>query len=516
MSKREDFEKLSAVAGEPLSKAIEKLYSLYNDDILDWIIELYDPGTGGFYASIPGRDGVSFGPDIQSTMQLLYFMVRSGLTRKVGNDYTEFLPEDMKHRLIYFAKSLQDPENGYFYHPQWGRAGTDSKLSRRGRDIGWACQLLRALGSAPTYKAANGTPGDGVTADQYWDSLGTDAPRPYTYDKTPVEYIEAEDELVEKCKKEQEAFRIKLEKAIATAPKAASSNGDTTAYLKSHKGFIKYLLERLEPFMHSNPYMMGNEINSTGGLIRKHSAELGPYKYEEGDGEECKQFDGMTNVEMFVAVLLRSINPKTGIWGDLTEEAPKGCEFRYINGFFKSIHGLIGNGVPYPREYVGKAAEQIMTCLMGDEPSTTNVCEIFNIWSTVTFLKESLKLEKDESVRDKVLAEINGVLARSAPAAVLNTYEKLKGYKKIEGGLAHNYYKGTDCHQCLPVSTGENVSDVDGTCCGSTGAVRRMFDTLELSEYMPAFFDEDKWDSFCKRLSEKKPVKKKVYVPKKA
>ena len=515
MGKSSDFKRLREHVGDEFADAVEKLYSLYTDDIIDWIVELYDPGTGGFYASIPGRDGISFGPDIQSTMQLLYFIVRSGLSRKVGDDYTKILPEDMRHRLIYFAKSLQDPENGYFYHKQWGRAGTDSKLSRRGRDIGWACQLLSALGSAPTYTAANGTPGDGITADEYWDSLGTEAQRPYTYDQSPVEYIEADGELVLKCKNEEEAFKIKLERAIAGAPKAASSNGDTTAYLKSHKGFIRYLLERVEPYMHSNPYMMGNEINSSGGIIRKYSQELGPYKYEDGDGEECKQFDGMTNTEMFVTVLLRSINPETGIWGDLTPEAPKGCEFRYINGFFKTVHGLISNGVPYPREYVAKAAGQIMACLMGDEPSTTNVCEIFNIWSTVTFLKESLKLEKDESIRDAVLAEINGILEKSAPAAIINTYEKLKGYKKIEGGLAHNYYKGTDCHQSLPVSTGENVSDVDGTCCGSTGAVRRMFDTLGIAEYMPAFFDEDKWDYFYKKISEKQPIKKKVYIPRK-
>lgn len=508
--------RLREKCGDELTDALETLYSLYGGDIADWIAELYDPGTGAFYASIPGRDGVCFGPDIQSTMQLLYFIVRSGLTRKVGDDYTKILPEDMRHRLIYFTKSLQDPENGYFYHKQWGRAGTDSKISRRGRDIGWATQLLSALGSAPTYNSPNGTKGDGITADEYWDSLGTDAERPYTYDKSPVEYIEADEALATKCKNEQEKFKADLDRAIATAPKAAGSNGDTTTFLKSHEGFIRYLLDRVEPYLHSNPYMMGNEINSSGGIMRKYSEELGPYHYMEGDGEECKQFDGMTNVEMFTTVLLRSINPETGIWGDLTESAPKGCEFRYINGFFKTVHGLISNGVPYPQEYVVKAAKQIMACLMGDEPSTDNVCEIFNIWSTVTFLKECMKLEKDESVRESVLSKIDGILKKSAPAAVLNTYNKLKGYKKAEGGMAHNYYHGTNIHQGLPVSTGENVSDVDGTCCGSTGAVRRMLEALGLLDYMPSMFDDDDFDRFYKKISEKKPTVKKIYVSKKA
>lgn len=511
-----DWKLLEERAGKELAEAIKTMYSLYNEDIVDWIAELYDPGTGGFYASIPGRDGVCFGPDIQSTMQLLYFIVRSGLSRKAGVDYTKILPVDMQHRLIYFAKSLQDPENGYFYHKQWGRAGTDSKISRRGRDIGWATQLLSVLGSAPTYDAPNGTAGDGITADEYWDSLGTDAPRPYTYDKSPVEYIEADDAIVEKCEKEQAKFKADLERAISTAPKAAGNSGDTTSFLKSHTGFIRYVLDRVEPYLHSNPYMMGNEINSSGGIMRKSSEELGPYHYKDGDGEDCKQFDGMTIVEMFTTVLIRAINPEIGIWGDLTEAAPKGCEFRYINGFFKTVYGLIGNGVAYPAKYVGKAAKQIMACLMGDEPSTSNVCEIFNIWSTVTYLKECMKLEKDENVRNSVLSEIDRILAESAPAAVLNTYEKLKGYKKHEGGMAHNYYHGTNIHQGLPVSTGENASDVDGTCCGSTGAVRRMLEALGLLDVMPAMFDGNDWDRFYKKISEKAPIKKKVYIPRKA
>jgi hypothetical protein len=78
--------------------------------------------------------------------------------------------------------------------------------------------------------------------------------------------------------------------------------------------------------------------------------------------------------------------------------------------------------------------------------------------------------------------------------------------------MAHNYYHGTDCHQGLPVSTGENVSDVDGTCCGSTGAIRRMFEALGLLESRPAVFDHNDWVRFVEKLSKKSPVVKKVYV----
>ncbi len=517
MKNEKDWVKLEEVAGKELADAVKKLYSLYTEDIIDWFAELYDPGTGGFYASVPGRDGVSFGPDIQCTVQALRFIDNSGIARDFGSDWRDILPEDMQHRLIYFAKSLQSPENGYFYHKQWGRAGTDSKLSRRGRDLLWATMLLSGLGSAPTYDTPNGYKGDGITADEYWDFLGTDAPRPYTYDRSPVEFIEAEPELVTKGENDEKRAAEELARAINTAPKAASSSdGDTTAFLKSHKGFIRYLLERVEPFMHTNPYMMGNETGSVSGELRQHSKLLGPYKFTEGDGEECRRFDGMTTVEMLLCVLKETINPKTGIWGDLTEKAPKGSEFCYINGFFKTVGRFAESGVSYPPEYIPMAAKQIMDCLLGDEPSTANVCEIFNIWSTVLFLKQNIALVEDESIRRKAEKTVSDILAENAPRAIVNTYEKLKGYKKKEGGFAHNYFRGTTAHQGLPVSPDENVSDVDGTCCGCTGATRNMFAALGLCDFKPPIFDADDWSRYYKKLSEKAPVVKKKYVARKS
>ena len=512
MKNEKDWIKLKERAGAPLADAVKKLYSLYGEDMLDWFAEVYDPGTGGFYASVSGRDGVSFGPDIQCTAQALKFMVNSGLTRDAGADLKEVLPEDMQHRLIYFTKSLQDPENGYFYHKQWGREGTDSKLSRRGRDLSFATVVFTELGSAPTYDTPNGLKGDGITADQYWDSLCTDAPRPYTYDKSPVELIKATAELAAKSAAEELEFKETLRHAIETAPKAAGSGKDTTAYLKSHTGYIKYLLDRVEPGIHKNPYQMGNETGAVSGELKINSEKLGPYKFKEEDGEECKQFDGLKLCEMLLLVLRRSINPKTGIWGDLTPEAPLGSEFKYINGFFKTVGRFTDFGTYYPPEYSPLAAEKIMACLLGDEPSTSNVCEIFNIWSTVYFLKENIALIPNEGTRVESLAYIEGVLKENAPAAILNTYEKLKGYKKIDGGMAHNYKCGTTAHQCLPVSPSGNLSDMDGTCCGCTGAVRNMFAALGLEDYKPPIFDLEDWRDLYKKLSEKKPVVKKKYV----
>ena len=506
----EEWERLEGVAGKETTDALRKLYSLYTDDIVDWFASLYDAGTGGYYASRSGRDGVFYGPDVQCTMQSLYFIIRSGLTKHISDDPRDFLPEDMQHRLIYFAKSIQSPDNGHFYQPQWGREATDSKLSRRGRDLSWATDILSVLGSAPTYDAPNGVKGDGITADEYWDSLGTDLPRPYTYDRAPyvIEFIDGYD-----GGKLGDSYRSFMEKAIATAPKEAKSKaGDTTSYMRSHTAFIAYLLDRAEPEFHTNPYRMGNELGSTMSELGRVSLSLGKYRYSDSDGERCRRFDGMTLVEMALSVLESAVNPETGIWGDLTERNPRGYEFCYINGFFKTLGIFTSSGVAYPAKYVPLAAEAIMKCLMSDEPSTTNVCDLYNVWACVGFLRKNMELLTDVALRAQVTDRVRAILKENAPAAILNTYEKLKGYKKSDGGFAHDYRHGTSVHQSLPVATGENQSDVDGTCIATTGLTRALFDALELSEYKPSMFSADDYERYLSAIDGYHPKVKIKYI----
>ena len=62
------------------------------------------------------------------------------------------LPEKMKAGIIGFTRSLLDPEDGFFYHPQWGKNIVDS---RRGRDLNWALQLSNHFKFDFPYPTAN-------------------------------------------------------------------------------------------------------------------------------------------------------------------------------------------------------------------------------------------------------------------------------------------------------------------------------------------------------------------------
>ena len=135
------FERLEGEVGKEITDELRKLYSLYTDDIYVWLANLYDYEIGGFYFANSGRDNEGYLPDIESTVQALSHLTTGGMFEEYGNSYAKGVSPEMRDQLVTFAKSLQSPIDGFFYHPQWG---SDIIDARRGRDLGWASQLLAA------------------------------------------------------------------------------------------------------------------------------------------------------------------------------------------------------------------------------------------------------------------------------------------------------------------------------------------------------------------------------------
>jgi len=527
---------LEDAAGKELTDAFKLLYTLYDDSMADWSASLYAKGyidydteswLGGYYASTAGRDSVGFGPDVQCTEQMLRFVQQSGMLDEYGGNVAKNLPDWFKYQVVYFVKSLQSESNGYFYHPQWGQERTDAALSRRGRDLGWATSLLERFGSAPTYDAPNGDKGDGITAEEYLLSL-----------------IEAG--LVSPSEVPK-SFREKyLTDSLGTSAAAAISDviladvviedeggSDNTTHLKSYVGFINYILTEVIPGMGSNPYSMGNEISAIQSEISSASKALGgtaeaptPYHYTEGDeantpgatASDYKQFEGMTLKEIAIEGLNLCINPEIGLWGKTSEKNPTGTEFLFTNGFMKAMAIYNDYQATYP--YPVAAAKALMTGLMSDEPSTGNICEVYNVWTAIDRLQTNLKatwfnpddilevVDGTKPTKNQVLAAIDEEFAKNAPAAVINSYNKILGYKKVDGGFGHSYTAGTATHQGLPVSNGANVSDVDATCIGSTGLTREMFAALGLSKYKIPLFTKSDWMRYISILENAEPALK--------
>ena len=164
--REEQWAVLELQAGKDIADALRDFYSIYEPTMIDWYANLYDSSVGGYYYSNSARDNlyVSHGsgqyllrPDAESTNQALNFINSSGL---IGvKKYSQALPEWMKEEIIAFIRGLQDPIDGYFYHPQWTKAMAQSHISRMGRDLSWCTGVLSSLGSSPYYDTPNGYKG---------------------------------------------------------------------------------------------------------------------------------------------------------------------------------------------------------------------------------------------------------------------------------------------------------------------------------------------------------------------
>ena len=134
-------EKIVTGLGGDIDAALAELYKLYDDRLLGWFSGLWDNVGGGFYYSNSARDHEGFLPDVESTCQALGCLGAVSDLSPCGG-IEKLLPAEIKEKLASFVRSLLD-EDGYFYHPQWGKAiGT----ARRGRDINWAVSNAKSFG----------------------------------------------------------------------------------------------------------------------------------------------------------------------------------------------------------------------------------------------------------------------------------------------------------------------------------------------------------------------------------
>ncbi|MBQ8529116.1 MAG: hypothetical protein IJ459_05195 [Clostridia bacterium] len=134
--------------GKSAAEGLEYLYSIYNEGMYLWLAGLWEPEIGAFYYSNSARDTEGYLPDIESTAQALNHLVTAGIFAYLGEgSYGTLAPDYIRYPVLNFALSLQDPD-GYFYHPQWGK---NIGVTRRGRDLSWSTQLIKAFGGTPKY-----------------------------------------------------------------------------------------------------------------------------------------------------------------------------------------------------------------------------------------------------------------------------------------------------------------------------------------------------------------------------
>ena len=333
------FARIEKELGKETADALRELYTLYSSEVYDWLARLYDPEIGGFYYSNSGRDNVGFLPDIESTVQALNHLATAGMFADKGGTYAKALPDNMKAELLAFAKGLQSPEDGYFYHPQWGDAII---VARRGRDLGWATQLIQNLGGVPYWN----TPG-GVSGEYGAPGLASSS-----------------------------ALTGRLSHTTSGAVSALrASSSYLPEYLRSLDAWKDYI-DGLG--IYDDPYTSGNTLAAQHNEIKNAGKEY---------------------IDYLINYLNELQDEETGFWGE-------GVTYVTMNGFMKlsSSYSYYGRAVPNVEAALRSTIEILLT--PDTPERDLHICNTYNTWVNFTQILSSAKKTDGEAKVNELRAII--------------------------------------------------------------------------------------------------------------
>ena len=389
---------------EEIALALGEMYSLFGEDIVDWLASLYDKESGGFYYSESARDSEGYGPDVESTYQAVQYlycldMVADISERRDSGELYDILPKEYCDRMKYWIKSLQDKDNGYIYHPQWQRSEVDRLVARRGRDLAFGMTLLRRLAARPTYATPLGDEGDGILPSG-------------------------------------ERVTVK-----ATARKAESAGREIAEHLIDLESFKKYLAALP---IDTSPYSVGNLMESQIGQIVARDTELSA----EGAGYSLCD----TLKEFFDS----HQNPVTGLWTHCDTVTHEGT-----NGLLKigSTYDRMGKPIPNPIRALRSAKEGIAL----ENPDT--VCYVLNPWYAISIVSSNaMRFSGEEGEREA--REFKEALVSEYPALVRETAKKMRLFKKVNGPFSFRQKATMALNQGIPAAIpGTNEGDTNATNC---------------------------------------------------
>ena len=427
LAKRTDEER-----AEEIVNALKNLQSLLSDDVVSWIANLYDPVTGGFYYSNSARNTIGFLPDLESTYQLLGLPVSIGMTD--GKSVSEFYPEEIADAIVAWVKGLQDPENGYFYHPQWGKNFTDQLLSRRGRDLQWAERLLAYFDAKPTYDTPNGVKGDGILANG--ESV------------VPVS---------------KALLTEKLTKSTASAVSKVILVNDADANVASHlrdkRSFEEYL-KTLD--IKTNSYSVGNTLESQATQIVARDKVLAQR------GETYRLAD------ILHKWLNDNQNPNTGCWlanGSVNGDA--------VNGLLKisSTYNKIGKEIPNVLVALGTAINYVTS-----DEDPVHICYVLNPLYAISELKTNINKFSSSNAAEG-FKNAQQYIFDNAVEFIEAVTAKLSVFKKQDGSYSYYPTQTASGSQGVTVAlVNTNEGDANSTNIGIAAIPSHLYSALGLSQ----------------------------------
>ena len=430
---------------------IAKAFKFYVDStgqegVVTWLADLFDLERGGFYFSNSARNTEGFLPDIESTSQAVGFFISSGLFRS-NDDY----PDWFKEKLIYFVKSLQDP-NGYIYHPQWDRETLEKNTSRMSRDLASAYQILQRFNASPTYDL----PG-------YEDRLTADG---ILADGTPVNPVAPTSSLT-----------WKMETSTATAVSKVVMVSDyigALAQLKDKESMIAYL----------DDFAARNQLSTTNNNYRSFyqiANTLGAQAQQilQRDRELAAEGADYSLAKIVIDWMNEHQNKDTGLWD-------AGLAYANTDAFYKAVN--LYNSLTTPVPNAELAMNSILTILMNGEEVDRILC-MFNVWGCINHLMENITKYSGDTA---LVKSVRNRLATFAPEAIIATTHHQLTMQKEDGSFSYFVDKTVNVSQSMPVAVSNtNEGDVNCTTLTIGGILSAMAKSLDVSGIPGAYTKAD-------------------------
>ena len=437
MTREEQWQKfgdqIGGEAGQKLAEAYKEFYAVFDQSLIDWVANLFDPKIGGFYYSNGARDNEGFLPDLESTHQALEMFRDLGLADEFERSYAKALPDWMGEKIVKFTKDMQHP-NGYFYHPQWTVEDTDKRPHRRGRDLMWANSILRNYGVLPTYDCPDGVKGE----------------RPA--------------ELYEKPASEKKA----------DAPKAAYA-----PHLQDAKSFREYL-EAMDFAKHS--YGHGNALAAQANQLKNRNAELNGEIFEV-------LFDYLDSHQ----------NTEYGHWDFRQPGTEEFIPYHGQNGLFKI--SFLYNMAHRPIPNLEKSIKVALDGIYSDDPVGI-VCDVYNSWYTLSSLFTNIWVTHSKEDAERKIGEIRSALYKDAVMVIRKTINKIKAFRKPDGGFSYLKNRSSELSQSMPVTLPNMPeSDVNATIISGPQLINFSMDVLGL-KHRPPIFGKAEYERYIGILEE--------------
>ncbi len=446
------WEELEKVASPEVLAALKKFDAFYDGSkIADWAAGLYDPEIGGFYYSNSARDTEGYLPDIESTAQIFGLMIESGAIKNRNED----IPNHIKAKLVSFAKSLQSPEDGYFFHPQWPHGRENLQTDRYGRDLGNACSIIKNfrlnedgeenVEQFPNYCAPNG-----VKCKKHF---GTDECCPTVRLQTP--------------KRED---------------KTPEHRPDMPDY-SSREAFSAWLEE------------YEKDIKKSSGHAH-HLAALMTQIIAHGYGDIVLDLFDRVQAELFEEHIAAGIEP-TGLW-------QTNIDYHIVWGLWKHVqyynHKDIGR--PFNLKYVPFMIKSCVKVLLLAPDGMYRMNDLFNQWVSIRSVIDNVRKYHGE----EALGVIYDIVRDNATALIDNTLAKITPFAVEDGSIAYqsNGLSMKDIYG-TPICVGAHEGDVNavGLCISMHWAV---FQCLGYTPIRLATHEDGK--RFAEKLVNAKPIKK--------